>query len=156
MQPVVTDGAAWSVSLSVCHSCEPCKNSWTNWNANWVEDSGGQRSHVLDGVQIPHAKGQFWGGKGQPIVMYRYSAMSCAKKVEQIKMLFGKLSGMGPMKHVFEGGPDPPCRMTILRGRGAAHCIVVGPSAVSCAKTSEPIEMTFGVWSWVGPRKQAS
>ena len=24
---------------------------------------------------------------------------------------------------------------------------------MSCAKTAEPIEMPFGVWTWVGPRK---
>jgi len=25
--------------------------------------------------------------------------------------------------------------------------------AVSCAKMAEPIEMLFGIWTWVGPRK---
>jgi len=30
----------------------------------------GPRNHELDGVQIPHEKGQFWG-KGSPIVKYR-------------------------------------------------------------------------------------
>jgi len=30
----------------------------------------GPTNHVLDGVQIPHGKGQFWGAKGQPIVKY--------------------------------------------------------------------------------------
>jgi len=27
-----------SVCLSVCHSCEPCKNGWTDRDAVWVED----------------------------------------------------------------------------------------------------------------------
>jgi len=27
-------------------------------------------NHVLDGVQIPHGKGQFLGEKGRPIVKY--------------------------------------------------------------------------------------
>jgi len=31
---------------------------------NWV----GPGNHVLDGVQIPHRKGQVSGGKGRPIV----------------------------------------------------------------------------------------
>jgi len=31
----------------------------------------GPGNHVLDGVQIPHWKGQFWGGNGRPIVKYR-------------------------------------------------------------------------------------
>jgi len=48
----------WSVCQSVCHSSEPCKNGWTDWNAVWVEDSGGPRNHVLDRIQIPHEKGQ--------------------------------------------------------------------------------------------------
>jgi len=26
--------------LFVCHSCEPCKNGWTNWDAIWVVESG--------------------------------------------------------------------------------------------------------------------
>jgi len=45
-----------SVSLLVCHSREPYKNEmpfgiWTRV---------GQGNCVLDWVQIPHAKGQFW------------------------------------------------------------------------------------------------
>jgi len=34
-----------------------------------------------------------------------------------------------------------------------AYCKVQRHSAVSCAKTAEPIEMPFGIWIWVGPRK---
>jgi len=30
----------------------------------------GSRNYELDGVQVPHEKGQFWG-KGSPIVKYR-------------------------------------------------------------------------------------
>ena len=33
----------------------------------------GSRKHVLDGVRISHAEGQFCGGKGRPIVTYRDS-----------------------------------------------------------------------------------
>jgi len=63
------------VGLSVCLDRETGKMAelikmpfglWT-----WV----GPRNHVLDqvlyGIQIPHAKGQFWGEKGRPIVKYR-------------------------------------------------------------------------------------
>jgi len=34
MRPIVADGVAWSVglSVSVCHDPEPCKNGWTNWD----------------------------------------------------------------------------------------------------------------------------
>ena len=34
-------------------------------DAVWVEDSGGPRNHVLDGVQIPLGRGNF-GGKVCP------------------------------------------------------------------------------------------
>ena len=30
----------------------------------------GPGNHVLDGVQIPHGKGQFFEGEGRPIVKY--------------------------------------------------------------------------------------
>ena len=41
---------------------------------NWL----GPRNHVLDRAQIPHGKGQFWGG-----------AVSCTKMAEPIEMPFG-------------------------------------------------------------------
>jgi len=48
------------------------------------------------------------------------------------------------MRHVLNGGPDPP------RGRGyfeenvATHCKVMGYSTVRCAKkTAEPVDMPF-------------
>jgi len=43
------------------------------------------------GVQITHAKGQFWRGKGRPI---EHSAMSCEKTAEPIKMPFGMWTGV--------------------------------------------------------------
>ena len=56
MRPVVTDRVSWSLSLSVCLSIgllsvglsvccnsEPCKNGWTDRDAIWVMDSGGQK-----------------------------------------------------------------------------------------------------------------
>jgi len=47
----------------------------------------------------------------------------------------------------------PPWKGAILRGKGAAHCKVYWLSVVSCARTAEPIEMPFGIWTRVGPRK---
>ena len=38
-----------SLSLSVCHTSEPCKNGLTDRDAVWVEDLGGPGNHVLDG-----------------------------------------------------------------------------------------------------------
>jgi len=56
------------VCLSVCHTSEPCKNSWTDQDAVWVENLVGPRNHILDGVHVPHGKWQFCGEKGWPIV----------------------------------------------------------------------------------------
>jgi len=41
----------------------------------------------------------------------------------------------------------------LLKGKRGAHCKVYGNPAMNCAKTAEPIEMPFGMWTWVGPRK---
>jgi len=40
----------------------------------------GPRNHVLDGVQIPHGKGPFCGGKGRPIIKYRDTLWSSVQK----------------------------------------------------------------------------
>jgi len=50
-------------------------------------------------------------------------------------------------------GPDHACEKGVLRWEGAANCKVYGLSAVSCAKTAEPIKMPFRMWTRVGPRK---
>jgi len=60
------------VCLSVCHTSEPCKNGWTDWDAIWVEDSSGPREPCIRWrSRSSHGKGQFVGGKGRPIVKYR-------------------------------------------------------------------------------------
>ena len=40
-----------------------------------------------------------------------------------------------------------------FKRKGAAYCKVLGSSTVSCAKMAEQIEMSFGTWTLVGPRK---
>jgi len=59
-----------SVGLSACHSSEPCKTAEPIEMPFVLRTSVSQRNHVLDGVQIPHCKEQFWRGKGRPIVNY--------------------------------------------------------------------------------------
>ena len=39
-----------------------------------------------------------------------------------------------------------------FEGGGAAHCKAYGHSVVSCAKTAEPTEMLFGLWTQMGQR----
>jgi len=49
------------------------------------------------------------------------------------------------------GDQIPHGKGHILVDRGA-HCKVLGLSAVSCAKTAEPIDLRFGLWTQVGRR----
>ena len=87
--------------MSVYHTSEPCKNGCTDRAAFWVEDSGGPRNHVLDGVQIPLWEGKE-GKKGRPIVS---SVVICAETDEPIEMPFGLWARMGRRNHVLDGGP---------------------------------------------------
>ena len=101
MRPIVTHRVVWSVglsvSLSVCHTSEPCKNCWTDIEIDtvWVGN------HVLDGVQIPHGKGQFCE-KGVPVVKYR-DFLSCAVQnaVWPIDLPFWSWTRVGRRKHKF-------------------------------------------------------
>jgi len=53
---------------------------------------------------------------------------------------------------VLDAGLDPSWEGTIFGEKGA-HCKVQGLSTVSCAKTAESIDMSFGLWTRVGRRK---
>jgi len=68
--------------------------------------SNGPRNHALDGVQIRHEKGQFWGGKGRPIVKY----------TDQDAVWVRDLSG--PKETCIIWGPDPPWEAAILMENG--------------------------------------
>jgi len=59
---IVTDRVAWSVGLSVCLSVTlvtPAKTTGPIQMSFGLWTQMGPRNRVLDGVQIPHAKGQF-------------------------------------------------------------------------------------------------
>ena len=101
MQPIPTNGAM--VYRSLCHDCEPAemaeliKMSFGIWT--WA----GPRNHVLGGVQILHANGQFWGKRGGYYIVWGPSSLSCAKTTEPIEMAFGVWSLVDPMKHALDG-----------------------------------------------------
>jgi len=59
----------------------------------------------------------------------------------------------GPKELCIRWGPDPTMESGKFEGESAAHCKVQGRSAASRAKTAEPIEMPFGLWTRVPPRK---
>ena len=79
--------------------------------------------------------------------------MSPAKTAEPIQMLFGLWARVGLRNHVLHEGPDLRMRRGNFEWERAPCCKVQGRSAVRCAKTAEPIEMPFGFWTWMGPRK---
>jgi len=69
MQPIATDGVAWSVSRSVFHDHEPYKNRWTDWDAIcvmlWTQVS--PRNHGLDGDPDPPCERAILTGRGSPL-----------------------------------------------------------------------------------------
>jgi len=77
--------------------------------------------------------------------------MSPVKRLNR-SMQFGLWTRVGPRNHVLDWGPDPPWEAAILQGKWASHCKVQGHSAVPCANTAEPIEMSFGLWARMGRR----
>jgi len=104
MWPILTDQVVWSVSLSVCHSREPCKNGWTDLDAVWVVRSGGlNEPQIRWGLDHP-CEGATFREKNMPGHARRHFAMSCANMVEPIKMPFGFWTWVGPRKHVLHVG----------------------------------------------------
>jgi len=51
-------------------------------------------------------------------------------------------------------GSTSPWEGAILRGKGR-FIVKYRDTAVSSAKTAEPIEMPFGLWTRIGPRNHA-
>ena len=68
MRPILTDFSV--VCRSVCHTSEPCKNGWTNWDAVRVENLGRPRES-----RYPMGRGNFHK-KGRPIEKYRNTLQS--------------------------------------------------------------------------------
>jgi len=62
------------------------------------------------------------------------------------------LSLVDTRNHVLDGGSDRPWEVGNFEGKGMPRHLR-RHSAVSCAKTVEPIEMPFGLWTGIGARK---
>jgi len=70
-----------SSGLSVCHTSEPYKNSFTDRAAVWVEDLGGPgEPRITWGPDPPIGRGKFWGKNGCPIVKYRDTLRSSVQR----------------------------------------------------------------------------
>ena len=74
--------------------------------------------------------------------------------VASVLAMHGKSSKSDFKMHandILDGCPDLPMRRAVLEGKDATHRKVKGHSAVSPAKTAEPINMPFGAWTRVEP-----
>jgi len=59
---------------------------------------------------------------------------------------------MGPRNHVLDEVQIGHCERTIFRGKDMSG-YARRHSAVSCAKMAEPTDMSFRLWTRLGPRK---
>jgi len=80
--------------------------------------------------------------------------VSPAKTAEPIEMPFELRTRVGPGNHVLDRIQIPHMKGQFSEGKGASHCKVYGHCMVICAKTTEPIEMPFGLWARMGLRNR--
>jgi len=83
-----------------------------------------------------------------------FTCVSRAKTAEPIEMPFGCGLAGGSKELLIIWRPRSPTRTGNFEGQMAARCKVQGLSAVSCAKTAEPIEMQFEILSRACPGNQ--
>jgi len=93
------------VCRSVCNTSEPCKDGCTDRDAVWVKGSGGPKEPCIRWGPDPPWEGVILRGKGHHIVMYRDTAVICARTGEPIEMPFGLGARIGRRYHVLDGGP---------------------------------------------------
>jgi len=85
------------VCRSVCHTSEPCRNSCTDRDAIWIEDSGGPREPCITcRSRSAVGRGNFEGGEGSSHCKVQgHSAVISAKMAKTIEMLFGLWARFG-------------------------------------------------------------
>jgi len=128
MRPVVTDRVAWSVGLFVYLSVCHSSEPCICKNGWTDQDALSVVGSASDGPKESRVR----RGSNVPWLRIR----------------------MGPRNRVLGGAQITPCEWTFFREmtcRGYAR----RHSAVSCAKMAEPIDMLFGLWTRVSPRKHA-
>jgi len=93
-----------SVCLSVCHTIvSPAKTAGQVEMPFGLRTWVGPRNH--DGGPDPHGKGQFWGGKGRPIVKYSHTLRwAVQKQLNLWRCLLG--CGLEWAHIVFDGSPE--------------------------------------------------
>jgi len=108
----------------------------------WV----GPRNHVLDGVQIPDGKGQFFVGKGH-ITKYRYCLSWAVKTAEPIEIAYGMLSMVYP--RIWSRSPYGRGQFS---GEGHAQTCMTALCHQLCSDCWTDRD-AFGLWTRMGPRK---
>jgi len=91
------------------------------------------------GSDPPVGKGNFEGEAETHLKYWSHPPCAVQKMAEPIEIPFGLWTLFGPRKHVLDGGPDLPMQRGNFEAVRAACCKVYRPSAVSWAKTAEPI-----------------
>jgi len=109
--------------------------------------------YYMGGQDPPMGRGNFEGGRRQPILKYRDTLRWAVQK--QLNQSRCYLScGLGWAQGIIlDEGPDLCGKVQYWGGEGRP--IVMYRDALLWAvksKTAEPIEMPFGVWTPVGPR----
>jgi len=61
---------------------------------------------------------------------------------------------VGPGNHVLDWVQIRPWKGATLRGGNGHPIVKYRDTAIICAKMAEPIEMPFGLWSWMDHRKR--
>jgi len=72
---------------------------------------------------------------------------------ESIEMPFGLWAQIGPRNHMLDGSPDPPCEWGNFGGK-ERPLYNIGTLCRELCKKAELIDLLFGLWTWVGRRKQ--
>ena len=114
----------------------------------------GPKIHVglLDEGPDPPWKWAIFGKRAPTAKVYGRSAVSCAKNGWTDRDAVWVIDSGGPKEECIRWGPDLPSKEAIIRGKDMlGH--TRRHSAVSCAKTAEPIDLPFGLWTQLGRRK---
>jgi len=110
----------------------------------------GAKSAILDYLVIiirPHCSTT----QMRPIVTHRVVWSVCWSWSLQQWLNWSSVTWAGRGTMYYMEVQIPQCKGAIWGGKRTAHCEVWGLSAVSPAKTAEPIDMPFWVWTRVGP-----
>jgi len=88
-------------------------------------------------------------------VVCRFVTVHCKETSEPIEIPFGLRTRLSTENYVLDGFQIPPMGRSTFEGKGLP-IVKYWDTTVSCAKTAEPIEMSFGTWTQVDPRQHVS